>query len=204
MTAVSPVGCSREAGGPPAGAGHSDESSAEPDRAVDVSVGNLAGTAAVAAAVAGVLGAGDLVILSGDLGAGKTAFTQALAAALGVTEAVTSPTFTLVRGYVTATGLELLHADLYRLGQLHEVADLGLAERLDDGAVAVVEWGERGLPALLPDYLSVTLEEHPEPEEARRRIHLAAVGSPWAARWASLVSALATIDAPLTPPPGAP
>jgi tRNA threonylcarbamoyladenosine biosynthesis protein TsaE len=127
-------------------------------RAVDLMVDSLAGTAAAAQAVAGVLGAGDLVVLGGDLGAGKTAFTQALAGALGVTEVVTSPTFTLVRSYVTASGLELLHADLYRLDQLDEVADLGLAERIDDGAVAVVEWGHRGLAALVPEYLAVILE----------------------------------------------
>jgi tRNA threonylcarbamoyladenosine biosynthesis protein TsaE len=186
----------------------------EAGQVVHVVVDDLAGTAAVAAAVAAVLGAGDLVLLGGDLGAGKTAFTQAVARALGVAEAVTSPTFTLVRSYVTAGGLELLHADLYRLDQLHEVVELGLADRLDDGAAAIVEWGDRGLPALGPEYLSVTLERlerlerpdaplppaaaadqsnessAPDPDETGRLIRLAAVGAPWVERWPGLVSGL--------------
>jgi tRNA threonylcarbamoyladenosine biosynthesis protein TsaE len=140
-------------------------------------VDDLEGTAGVAGIVASRLRPGDLVLLSGDLGAGKTAFTQLLAAALGVEEPVTSPTFTLVRGYRTAAGWELLHADLYRLEQLDEVADLGLAERLDDGAVAVVEWGERGVPALLPEYLLITLEAGATDEQ--RRITVEDVGGGW-------------------------
>jgi tRNA threonylcarbamoyladenosine biosynthesis protein TsaE len=147
-------------------------------------VDDLAGTARLAGLVASRLRPGDLVLLSGELGAGKTAFTQALAAALGVGEPVTSPTFTLVRGYRTAAGWELLHADLYRLEQLDEVADLGLAELLDDGAVAVVEWGERGVPALLPEYLLITLEAGATDEQ--RRISFEDVGGGWAGRLVGL------------------
>jgi tRNA threonylcarbamoyladenosine biosynthesis protein TsaE len=115
-------------------------------------------TAGVAGRLAAQLQAGDVVLLSGELGAGKTAFTQALAAALGVEEAVTSPTFTLVRPYQTREAFDLLHVDVYRLERLEEIADLGLPELLEDGACAVVEWGERAAPVLGPDHLHVTIE----------------------------------------------
>jgi tRNA threonylcarbamoyladenosine biosynthesis protein TsaE len=88
---------------------------------------------------------GDLVLLSGGLGAGKTTLAGAIARALGVRGPVTSPTFALVHEYETARGVPLLHADLYRLlgdGLASEVARLGLRERRDDGAILVVEWGE--------------------------------------------------------------
>jgi tRNA threonylcarbamoyladenosine biosynthesis protein TsaE len=123
-----------------------------------------------------VLAAGDLVLLSGELGAGKTAFTQALARSLGVEEPVTSPTFTLLRSYPTRLGADLLHADIYRLEQLAEVIDLGLPEQLEDGALAVVEWGERGAPALLPEYLHVSLS--PGADETERAAPRRAVGGP--------------------------
>jgi tRNA threonylcarbamoyladenosine biosynthesis protein TsaE len=104
------------------------------------------------ASIARVLAPGDLVILSGDLGAGKTFLVRAMARALRVWEPVTSPTFVLVQEYVTALG-PLVHADLYRLrgdGQVlgTEVARLGLRERRGDGALVVVEWGEEAIDAL--------------------------------------------------------
>lgn len=155
----------------------------------EVHVADLDGTRRTAGALATLLGPGDLVLLTGELGAGKTAFTQALAAALGVDEAVTSPTFTLVRSYRTARGFDLLHADLYRLEQLHEVVDLGLAEQLDDGAVAAVEWGERGAAALPPDRLSVTFAAGLEDAPSERRIRFEPAGD-WVDRWPDLVAAL--------------
>ena len=153
-----------------------------------VEVADLDGTRAVARAVAGVLRPGDLVILSGDLGAGKTAFTKGLAEALGVTEIVTSPTFTLVRSYRTSSSTELIHADIYRLGQLAEVADLGLAQLLEEDAFAVVEWGERGLDALVPEYLTVTLTAGRD--EGGRDIVLSPTGPSWTLRWEALSGAL--------------
>jgi tRNA threonylcarbamoyladenosine biosynthesis protein TsaE len=138
-------------------------------------------TQAVAAALAPLLRAGDLVLLGGPLGAGKTTFVKGLAAALGVTEAVTSPTFTLVRSYPTSKGWDLLHADVYRLEQLQEVIDLALPEQVEDGACAVIEWGERAAPALTPDYLSVTLEYAAEDEDARE-LRLAVEGQGWKER----------------------
>jgi len=102
------------------------------------------------AAVARVLDGGDLVVLSGDLGAGKTFLVRAIARALGVTGHVTSPTFALVHEYET-TRAPLVHADLYRLrgGDLTaEVARLGLRERRREGAILLVEWGEDAIAAL--------------------------------------------------------
>lgn len=104
------------------------------------------------AAIARVLSPGDLVVLSGELGAGKTFLVRSIARALGVGKAITSPTFTLVHEYTTARG-PLVPADLYRLrdrGALldHEVARLGLRERRMEGALVVVEWGQEAIGAL--------------------------------------------------------
>jgi len=122
-------------------------------------------TRELGAAVAGALEPGDLLLLAGDLGAGKTTFTQGLARGLGVTGPVTSPTFTLVRAYRCHRGpvRTLFHADLYRLDRLADVVDLGLGEMLEDDAVAVVEWGEAAAGVLGPDTLTVRLAV---PEEA--------------------------------------
>jgi tRNA threonylcarbamoyladenosine biosynthesis protein TsaE len=109
-------------------------------------------------AVAEVLCAGDTVLLGGDLGAGKTTFTKGLAAALGAAGPVTSPTFVLVHSYPTVLGWDLLHADVWRLEQLQEVVDLAIPELLEDGAAAVVEWGQRAAPALGTDYLHVEID----------------------------------------------
>jgi tRNA A37 threonylcarbamoyladenosine biosynthesis protein TsaE len=96
-----------------------------------------------------------------------------------------------VRSYPTTSGADLLHADLYRLQQLREVIDLGLPEQLEEGAFAVVEWGERGVPALLPEYLSVTLESGGD--ENQRRLRLEAVGPAWLERWPEMVAALSAL-----------
>jgi tRNA threonylcarbamoyladenosine biosynthesis protein TsaE len=109
----------------------------------------------LASAMARVLQPGDLVLLSGGLGAGKTFVTRAIARALGVTARVTSPTFTLVHEHATARGT-LVHADLYRLRDEEtgsatlaaEISRLGLRERRSDGAIVVVEWGEEAVEAL--------------------------------------------------------
>ena len=113
---------------------------------------------ALGAALAGLLQPGDTVLLGGDLGAGKTTFVQGLAAALGVGEPVTSPTFVLVHSYQTAAGWALLHADVWRLEQLQEVIDLALPELIEDGGAAVVEWGEMAAPALAADCLHVAID----------------------------------------------
>jgi tRNA threonylcarbamoyladenosine biosynthesis protein TsaE len=101
---------------------------------------------------------GDLVVLAGDLGAGKTFFARAFARALGVARAepVTSPTFSLAHEF--AARLPLVHADAYRLGSERELAELGLDEKRAIGAVLVVEWGEPFIDTLGGDALVITLE----------------------------------------------
>ncbi|MFM2417172.1 MAG: hypothetical protein RL385_1895 [Pseudomonadota bacterium] len=91
---------------------------------------------------------GDLLILEGDLGAGKTFLVRAIARGLGIPEStpIQSPTFALVHEH-TAGRIPLVHADLYRLGAIDELVELGLAERLED-AVVIVEWGDRFAAAL--------------------------------------------------------
>jgi tRNA threonylcarbamoyladenosine biosynthesis protein TsaE len=103
-------------------------------------------------AIAEVLSPGDLVVLAGDLGAGKTFLVRCIARALGVNEGVTSPTFTLVHEYATPRA-PLVHGDLYRLLTVPhrlglEVARLGLRERRQEGALVVVEWGAEAIDAL--------------------------------------------------------
>lgn len=107
----------------------------------EVALPSEASTAKLAGLVAPLLEAGDLLVLSGDLGAGKTYFAGALCHALGLdeAEAVTSPTFSLVSEYQAS--LLILHADLYRLRDAAEVFELGLWDRRLDGALLVVEWG---------------------------------------------------------------
>lgn len=98
----------------------------------------------MASAIARFLSPGDVLLLDGDLGAGKTAFTQFLAQSLGITEPVTSPTFAIMNHYECgreAPVKVLAHLDAYRLGDADAVDQLGVFELLDDGAVAVIEWG---------------------------------------------------------------
>ncbi len=147
------------------------------------------GTRGLGAALAGTVRPGDLVLLVGPLGAGKTVLAQGFAAALGVEGPVTSPTFTLVRQYECAPGApvrQLLHADLYRLDRLAEVGDLGLPELLEEDAVALVEWGDVGAPVLGDSAIEVTLRPEPDegadPSAERRTITLAGRGPGWADR----------------------
>ncbi len=148
-------------------------------------------TRALASAVATGCVPGDVLLLAGELGAGKTTFAQGFGAGLGVTEPVTSPTFTLVRQYpVVGDGplRTLLHADVWRLDHLHEIVDLGLGELVEDGAVALVEWGDAAEPLLGGDALSVTLETGGSDD--RRVITLRPSGERWLARWSGLSGSL--------------
>jgi tRNA threonylcarbamoyladenosine biosynthesis protein TsaE len=111
-------------------------------------------TRTIGRCIAPLLRAGDVVVVAGGLGAGKTTFTQGLAAGLGVTDTVVSPTFTITREYEGR--LRLVHVDLYRLDRAQEVLDLGL-EDVADGAVLVVEWGDVAVAYLTPEHLEVHL-----------------------------------------------
>lgn len=139
---------------------------------------SVAETRALAARLQPLLRPGDVLLLGGELGAGKTAFVQGLARAMGIGDAVTSPTFTLVRSYDSPSGLRLLHADMYRLEHLQEVVDLALPELLDERpTVAAVEWGEVAAPALALEYLEIRIDFGPSEDE--RVVTLAPYGARW-------------------------
>ncbi len=143
-------------------------------------------TRALAGAVAELARPGDLLLLVGDLGAGKTAFSQGFGAGLGVEEQITSPTFALVQGY--SGRLEMHHLDVYRLEQIDEALDLGLAELLDDGSVTLIEWGDTIVSALPRDYLEVRVTFGEDADE--RILELRPVGASWRSRQRVLAVAL--------------
>jgi tRNA threonylcarbamoyladenosine biosynthesis protein TsaE len=142
-------------------------------------------TRAIGAALAPFLTAGDVVLLVGSLGAGKTTFVQGLVAALGGHEPVTSPTFTLAHRYRTAP--PVTHVDLWRLDHLQEVVDLALEEELDEGEVVIVEWGEAAELLYGADALVVRLEWGRS--DGERAVAIEARGESWAARVAGLTKA---------------
>lgn len=115
----------------------------------DLFLPDAAATIAAGEALGAELRAGDVIALTGGLGAGKTHFTKGLARGLGSDEEVTSPTFTLVHEY-RAGRLAVFHFDFYRMEKAGEVTDIGWDEYLDAGGICVVEWAGR-FPALLPE-----------------------------------------------------
>jgi len=118
-----------------------------------------ADTRAVGRRLAGFLRGGDIVLLAGDLGAGKTVFAGGIGEGLGLDEPVVSPTFVIVRRY---TGLmTMVHVDLYRVGSLSEIDDLDLDLEALDG-VLVVEWGQAAEQAFGNDYLVVRIQSDPD------------------------------------------
>ena len=150
-------------------------------------------TRSFGAALGALLRTGDLVVLSGDLGAGKTVLAQGIGQALEVGDPVTSPTFVLVRSHRGRMALH--HADMWRLETLEEMADLGIAQMVEDGGVAVVEWGERAVPVLGNEYLRVEIfspgtgggqDGSATAVDECRRIRLRPVGPGWTARSSDL------------------
>lgn len=162
----------------------------------------------IAAAVARLARSGDVVVLAGEMGAGKTAFAQGFGAALGIDEPITSPTFNLVHSY-PAGRITLHHADVYRLATHNEVADLALGELAEDRGIVLVEWGDV-VAGVLGDHLAVRLDTvaaaseiavdaDPDAEggidcdvivDEPRDITITGVGRSWATRWAALEQAL--------------
>ena len=140
------------------------------------------------AAVAALARPGDVLVLAGDLGAGKTAFTQGFGRGLGITERITSPTFTLVHVY-DGGRLPVHHLDVYRLGQLSEALDLGLAEMLDEGGVVLIEWGDAITPVLPHDLLELRLTFGEGDDD--RVLTFQPVGPAWAGRGPALEAVLA-------------
>ncbi|MDO5734615.1 MAG: tRNA (adenosine(37)-N6)-threonylcarbamoyltransferase complex ATPase subunit type 1 TsaE [Eubacteriales bacterium] len=108
-------------------------------------------TAALGAYLAGVIEAPAIILLSGDLGAGKTHFAQGFARGLGISEAITSPSFSLLNRYRSAAGPELLHFDVYRLEDPYtEWEMLGFSELIEGQDIALIEWPER-IAEILPE-----------------------------------------------------
>ena len=112
------------------------------------------------------LNAGDVIAYTGDLGAGKTAFTRGLAAGLGITERVTSPTYTIVDEYLSGR-LPLFHFDIYRLSSSDDLYDIGLDDYLARGGVCAVEWSEIAADAF-PNAIRVDITRTPQGEDYRK------------------------------------
>lgn len=142
-------------------------------------------TKALGARLGALLRAGDLVVLTGPLGAGKTALAQGIGAGMGVRGRIASPTFVIARVHPPGDGggAALVHVDAYRLGSLDEVDDLDLDVDAAD-SVTVVEWGHGLVEQLADARLEVVLERRDDTEE--RQATLTPYGGDWAERLAEL------------------
>ncbi len=164
---------------------------------------SLSDTHAIAAALAGLARVGDIIVLAGEMGAGKTAFAQGFGKAFGVTETITSPTFTLVHSYPGPGKITLHHADIYRLDSTGAVDELALPELAEFDGVVLVEWGDVAA-AGFGDHLEVRLggddrddlddDDVDDDDEfgldESRLIELEATGRSWAGRWDRLARAV--------------
>jgi tRNA threonylcarbamoyladenosine biosynthesis protein TsaE len=149
-------------------------------------------TVEIGRSLARLLVAGDIVILRGELGAGKTALTTGIIAGLGNTDQVTSPTFTIMRHHDLPAGQsgaarQVLHLDAYRLASADDAEDIGLLELLDNGAIAIIEWGERLLAALGPEYLDIELA-HVDEDDDVRTMKIQGFGDRWNAADLAVIS----------------
>mgnify|MGYP003303381653 FL=1 len=149
---------------------------------IELIASSLSDTHQTAESVAEIVKSGDLILLVGDLGAGKTAFTQGFGASLGVKEAITSPTFTLARTYQGT--LEIHHLDVYRIDQIEEVRDLALPELFEGNSVTLIDWGDQIISALPKDHLEISFEYGEADNE--RLITITANGSSWNSRMFAL------------------
>jgi tRNA threonylcarbamoyladenosine biosynthesis protein TsaE len=159
---------------------------------VSVLLSTVADTRAFGSALAEILRAGDLVVLTGPLGAGKTALAQGIGAGLGVRGEVTSPTFVIARVHrpdpARGGRVPLVHADAYRLGAVPdpraEVDDLDLDAGLDE-SVTLVEWGEGLVEQLVDAYLEIRIDRR---DDESRVVDLIGHGGDWAARLAPFLT----------------
>jgi tRNA threonylcarbamoyladenosine biosynthesis protein TsaE len=155
----------------------------EPPRTLAVETRSAEESRRLARAVSPLLVPGDVLVLSGDLGAGKTTFVQGLAAGLGVPERIVSPTFILMKEYLGGR-YPLMHLDVYRLGRIQELIDLGYDDFLEPSAVIVVEWGDMVEPLLPRDHLLVELKLGQEATD--RTVTLTPKGPGWESRMQTL------------------
>lgn len=184
-----------------------------------VEVSTLEQMRGVAVALAGRLCAGDLIILTGNLGAGKTTFTQALGKALDVAGRITSPTFVIAREHLSRSGgPTLVHVDAYRLADGEELEDLDLDSELDE-SITVVEWGAGMAEQLSSDFLEITItpvwdgeagdvvddaenvesvsdedDADDDVEDERRSLELTGHGPVWAERLPQILTAFAALE----------
>jgi len=144
-------------------------------------------TGLLAQRVGALLRAGDVVVLAGELGVGKTVFAKGVARAMGITEPVVSPSFIIVRQYEGT--LPLVHVDVYRIDHVQELYDIGLDELIGDEAVTLVEWGDR-ISAMLPaDRLEVVIGAD-EGDDDARHFQFDAVGRTWMERREALAAVI--------------
>ena len=146
-------------------------------RALQVTTHSAEETRILGAALAPLLLPGDVISLSGDLGAGKTCFVQGLATALGTPGRVTSPSFTIVHEYEAR--YPIVHLDVYRLDSFQEVLDLGFEEFLDPRAIFILEWGDAVEPLLPRSHLRIELRQGDPEEEDDRIIVFKPRGEEW-------------------------
>lgn len=154
---------------------------------------SVAETRTIAEALARLASVDDVILLLGEMGAGKTAFAQGFGRGLGVDEPITSPTFNLVHTYDSGR-LILHHADLYRLDRTGQVSDLALGELVEGDGVLLVEWGEPAAD-LLGDHLEVRLimdDAGAHGTDEDRVLLLTAHGATWERRWSRIEAAMQT------------
>jgi tRNA threonylcarbamoyladenosine biosynthesis protein TsaE len=156
---------------------------------VKLLIATLQDTARLAEIIASFCRPRDMILLAGEMGTGKTTFTQSFGRALGITEPITSPTFNLLHNYGTGR-MALHHADLYRLERTGELTDLGLDELQDSGGVVIVEWGDI-VGEDLGDALIIRIS-HPTDVDAveSRTVEIDLRGAQWASRWQKLTDEL--------------
>lgn len=139
---------------------------------ITINLPNEETTLTIAKIIGELAEAGDVIVLSGNLGAGKTTFTKGIAIGLAIDELIKSPTYTLIREYHTGR-IPLYHMDVYRIDS--DADELGLEEYFEGDGLSVVEWGEQILEELPDNYIKITL--HYETESARK-LEIQAIGQP--------------------------
>jgi tRNA threonylcarbamoyladenosine biosynthesis protein TsaE len=148
-------------------------------------------TRILGASLAPLLLPGDVISMSGELGAGKTTFVQGLATALGVQSRVTSPTFTIVHEYEAR--YPIVHLDVYRLDSFQEVLDLGFEEFLDPAEIVLIEWGDAIAPLLPKRFLEIEFHRADGTDDDERALYFRPRGLDWIRKLDSMRSTAETL-----------